>query len=157
MIRNPRRTSVRSTSAMTCPGEQEPPHALEAPPAAALWTPTSWSHRLRACAGDCLTPACLCVLQNPVSCLQPQWGLFRLFSCCSEPHLPDGLLGPRHWQQRHEPGSWEAAAVGHKSHEAAGTGPARGSLGAGYAAWTAPCVESALLMFPVFVMSAVSL
>lgn len=53
---------------MTCPGEQEPPHALEAPPAAALWTPTSWSHRLRACAGDCLTPACVCCRILSLAC-----------------------------------------------------------------------------------------
>uniref|UniRef100_A0A9L0KHE2 ARMC9 CTLH-like domain-containing protein n=1 Tax=Equus asinus TaxID=9793 RepID=A0A9L0KHE2_EQUAS len=36
---------------------------------------------------------------NPVSRVQPQWGLFRLFGCGSEPHFSGGLLGPGHRQQ----------------------------------------------------------
>lgn len=122
--------------------------------------PTSWSwNQLRACGGDCLTPAYgLCMLQDPVSCLQPQWGLFRLFSRSSQPHLPDRLLHPGYWQQRHESGSWQAAVVGYKDHEAAGTDlPAGlsglGTLPGGHLVWRAPCVEGMLPTCPVFWMS----
>lgn len=111
--------------------------------------PASWSgNHLRACGDDCL-----CILQNPVSCLQPQWGLFRLFSRSSEPYLPARFLSPRYRQQRHEPGSWQAAAVGYENHEAAGTGLPAGLLGLGTLPGRAPRVEGTLPTLPVFLMS----
>lgn len=61
MIQKPRRTSVKSTSMMTCPGEREPPvHWKASDCYSCFMGPTSWSgSHLRACGGDCLTRACV--------------------------------------------------------------------------------------------------
>lgn len=141
MTRKPRRISVKSISTTTCPGELEPtPHhqGRRLPSVVRRARPFSSlvPHLLCRIQPQCTLPLWAgggsdpgpCVLQNPVSCVQPQWGLFRLFGCSSEPHFPGGLLSTRHRQQGHEPGSWQAAAVGHKNHEAAGTGLPCGSL-----------------------------
>lgn len=148
--RKPRRTSAKSTSTRTCPGElQASPSPCSARPGLVLRGAWSFPEPCAPSpvAGPRLTarlplpprrsadPAPR-VLQNPVSRLQPQRGLFRLFGRSSEPPLPGGLLGTGHRQQGLESGSWQAAAVGHEKHEAAGPAPpprvSRGGAGAGH-------------------------
>ena len=105
--RKPRRISARSTSTMTCLGEQLPLPTLAMlrgawvllglrprPLGAGGGPPQSRSLRVRQSAD--LAPR---VLQNPVACVQPQWRLFRLFGRSPEPRFPDGLLCSGYRQQ----------------------------------------------------------
>ena len=123
--RKPRRTSVKSTSMMICPGEPDaaPPHHCAWWAGLGLGRTSEPSSPFLCGQAECWAAPPTdnpCVLQDPVSRVQPQRGVFRLLGCSFEPHCPRGRVGTRHRRQGHQPGAGQAAALGHEDHEAAG-------------------------------------
>lgn len=116
--------------------------------------PTSWSgNQLRACGGDCLTPACVRCRILSLAC-SPNGAPFVCSAAApsltsqTDSSAPD--IGSKGMNQ--VPGKlllWDTKTMKQQVRDL----PACGSPGAGQAAWRAPRVKGALPTLPMFLMS----